>query len=99
MKPCNNDLQDCYVVDNNGYVVLSERQNDTGRFFGEVEGAIMESLTESGIFKMLTIYDFQALCSLVREVESNSDMILTVSSTITNTSSQNYAEFSVSLFE
>lgn len=79
--------------------MLSERQNDTGRFFGEVEGAIMESLTESGIFKMLTIYDFQALCSLVREVESNSDMILTVSSTITNTSSQNYAEFSVSLFE
>lgn len=71
------------MVDNNGYVVLSERQNDTGRFFGEVEGAIMESLTESGIFKMLTIYDFQALCSLVREKESSSDMILTVSSTKT----------------
>lgn len=72
-------MQDCYVIDNNGYVVLSERQNDTGRFFGEVEGAIMEGLVESGIYIMRTVYDFQALCSEVVEKESDGEMLINVS--------------------
>lgn len=66
------------MIDSNGYVVLSERQNDTGRFFGEIEGAVLESMVESGIYKMLTVYDFQALCSEQREKESNAGMLTNV---------------------
>lgn len=72
-------MQDCYVIDNNGYVVLSEKQNDTGRFFGEIEGAIMESMVDMNIYKMITVYDFQALCSEVQEKKSAGLELINVS--------------------
>lgn len=73
-------MQDCYVIDNNGYVVLSERENDTGRFFGELfgAGAVMESMVELGIYKMLTIYDFQGLCYEWQLKESDGEMLMNV---------------------
>lgn len=63
-------MQDCFVLDNNGYIVFSERQNDTGKFFGEIEGAIMESMVDINIYKVVPVYDLQALCSKVVEVEN-----------------------------
>jgi hypothetical protein len=51
------------VIDNNGYIVISEANpNDTGKFFGEVEGAIMEVMVENNIFSRITVYDYQGLC-------------------------------------
>lgn len=76
---CAFDGQDCYVIDNNGYIILSEERNDTGRFFGEVEGAIMESMVEAKIFKEIVVYDFQALCfKETYESSSANDMIFNV---------------------
>lgn len=71
MKTCNTDEHECYVVDNNAYVVLSENLNDTGRFFGEIEGAVMDAMVEKNIFKSIDVYDYQALCK--EDVESSSD--------------------------
>lgn len=34
----------------------------TGKFFGNIEGDIMESMINETIFKELIIYDYQALC-------------------------------------
>lgn len=80
IKPCSSDLQDCYVIDSNGYVVLSEHDNDTGRFFGEIEdvGAVMDSMVVQGVFKRLTAYDFQALCVEVRELPNEGDLLINV---------------------
>ena len=39
--------------------------NDTGKFFGEVEGAVMETMVEENIFDRITIYDYQGLCKNV----------------------------------
>lgn len=71
-------MQDCFVLDNNGYIVFSERQNDTGKFFGEIEGAIMESMVDMGIYKVVPVYDLQALCSETVEVVNESNVIINV---------------------
>lgn len=36
--------------------------NDTGRFFGEIEGAIMEVMVNEGVYRRITVYDYQGLC-------------------------------------
>lgn len=79
MRGCDDDRSDCYVLDNNAYIVLSERENVTGRFFGEIEGAVMESMVELNIFKVITVYDLQGLCSEEVEKKSDCDTLWTVS--------------------
>ena len=49
----------CYLVDNNGFVIVSDDIVDTGKFFGEVDGTIMDSLIQHGIFDTIQIYDYQ----------------------------------------
>ena len=50
------------MVDNNGFVVISEDPVHTGKFFGEVDGTILESLVKNDIFRQIKIYDYQAIC-------------------------------------
>lgn len=61
-------------------MVLSEHDNDTGRFFGEIEdvGAVMDSMVVQEVFKRLTAYDFQALCVEVRELPNEGDLLINV---------------------
>lgn len=69
---------DCYVIDHNGYVVLSEIQNYTGMFFGELEdgaaGAILEAMVELKIFREIVVFDLQALC--FKEVQVASEGVM-----------------------
>lgn len=67
----------CYVIDNNGYVVISQNLNDTGRFFGKVKGAVMQAMVEESIFHKIVLYDWQALCSTKTEVSSEASLLLT----------------------
>ena len=46
MKTCASEDLECYVVDNNGFVIISENRADTGKFFGEIDGTILESLVQ-----------------------------------------------------
>jgi len=41
----------CYVLDNNGYVVISKEERDMSRFFGEIDWLVMDSLIHYGVFK------------------------------------------------
>lgn len=70
----------CFVVDNNGYIVLSKEEEDIGVFFGEIEGSVMHKLMEQRVFKNMTIYDFQAMCKIEENDNSTSDgnVLLTV---------------------
>ncbi|KAK5927371.1 hypothetical protein CgunFtcFv8_012535 [Champsocephalus gunnari] len=52
----------CFLVDNNGFVLLSKERNDVGRFFGEVDGSTMASLIKMGMFKKVSLFDYQAMC-------------------------------------
>lgn len=50
------------MIDNNGYIIVSENSSDTGRFFGDVEWRAMLELVELQIYKNITVYDYQAVC-------------------------------------
>ncbi|CAB1354120.1 unnamed protein product [Coregonus sp. 'balchen'] len=67
---CDNEDIKCYLIDNNGFILVTEDYSQTGLFFGEVEGAVMNKLLLMGSFKRITLYDYQALC---REYAGSSD--------------------------
>uniref|UniRef100_H0WHZ2 Calcium voltage-gated channel auxiliary subunit alpha2delta 4 n=1 Tax=Otolemur garnettii TaxID=30611 RepID=H0WHZ2_OTOGA len=61
-KSCQDSDMDCFVIDNNGFIVISERSQEMGRFLGEVDGAVMTQLLGMGVFSQVTMYDYQAMC-------------------------------------
>jgi Neuronal voltage-dependent calcium channel alpha 2acd len=74
------------VIDNNGYILISEdNPEDSGRFFGEIEGAIMEVMVKEKVFDRITVYDYQALCERpINDSDPNSASSLTMVSKIFN---------------
>uniref|UniRef100_A0A6P7F144 Voltage-dependent calcium channel subunit alpha-2/delta-3 isoform X2 n=1 Tax=Diabrotica virgifera virgifera TaxID=50390 RepID=A0A6P7F144_DIAVI len=62
-KTCASDKLDCYVLDNNGFIIISENNDDTGRFFGQIDGTIMDSLVQDRIYVKVPVYDYQGACS------------------------------------
>ncbi|KAM7003256.1 voltage-dependent calcium channel subunit alpha-2/delta-4-like [Tautogolabrus adspersus] len=52
----------CYLVDNNGFILLSKERSDVGRFFGEVDGSVMASLIKMGMYLKVSLFDYQAMC-------------------------------------
>ncbi|XP_048526284.1 voltage-dependent calcium channel subunit alpha-2/delta-3 isoform X1 [Dendroctonus ponderosae] len=62
-KTCASNTLDCYVLDNNGFIIISENNEHTGRFFGQIDGTIMDSLVQDRIYKKVSVYDYQGYCS------------------------------------
>jgi hypothetical protein len=78
-RDCASEELDCFVLDSNGYVVLAEDKNLTGHFFGEMEGAIMDSLrTGTAVFKEVPVFDYQAICVEEIKISNVANFILTV---------------------
>ncbi|XP_022821817.1 voltage-dependent calcium channel subunit alpha-2/delta-3 isoform X1 [Spodoptera litura] len=61
-KTCAGDELDCYILDDNGFIILSEDVSQTGRFFGQVDGTIMDSLVQDRIYKKVVVHDHQGRC-------------------------------------
>ncbi|XP_049864524.1 voltage-dependent calcium channel subunit alpha-2/delta-3 isoform X3 [Schistocerca gregaria] len=61
-KTCVSDELDCYVLDNNGFIIISESLDNTGKFFGQIDGTIMDSLVQDKIYKKVAVYDYQGAC-------------------------------------
>nr|XP_019934174.1 PREDICTED: voltage-dependent calcium channel subunit alpha-2/delta-4 [Paralichthys olivaceus] len=59
---CESSDLNCFLVDNNGFILLSKERNEVGRFFGEVDGSVMASLIKMGMFKKVSLFDYQAMC-------------------------------------
>ncbi|XP_060926203.1 voltage-dependent calcium channel subunit alpha-2/delta-3 [Limanda limanda] len=77
---CDNEDINCYLIDNNGFILVTEEHSQTGLFFGEVEGAVMNKLLQMGSFKRITLYDYQARC---KEYAGSSDSARTLSDPFT----------------
>ncbi|XP_065086462.1 voltage-dependent calcium channel subunit alpha-2/delta-3 isoform X3 [Ochlerotatus camptorhynchus] len=76
-KTCFTGDFQCYVIDNNGFVVISEQLQETGAFFGEVKPAFMQRLIDDGMFKNVTIYDYQAVCFMGKNIINLGNIIQT----------------------
>jgi len=74
---CKNESIECYVLDNNGFVMISEDPLNTGKFFGEIDGTILKSLEKNHVFKKIKIYDYQAICLENADDGSPAGIILT----------------------
>ncbi|XP_024913029.1 voltage-dependent calcium channel subunit alpha-2/delta-4 [Cynoglossus semilaevis] len=61
---CDSPDIECYVIDNNGFVLISKQPNDAGRFFGEIDGSVMTTLIRMGMFKRVSLFDYQAMCKM-----------------------------------
>ncbi|KAB0348675.1 hypothetical protein FD754_013532 [Muntiacus muntjak] len=61
-ESCQDSDLDCFIVDNNGFILISERPQEVGRFLGEVDGALVTQLLSMGVFSQVTMYDYQAMC-------------------------------------
>ncbi|KAL6434662.1 hypothetical protein ACFW04_006181 [Cataglyphis niger] len=61
-RHCGDDSWECYLLDNNGFIVAAKKEKDAGKFFGEVKGSIMHSLVKEGVFERIRIFDYQAVC-------------------------------------
>lgn len=62
-KTCASEELDCYLLDDNGFVLVSENSEHTGRFFGQIDGTIMDSLVQDRIYRRVGLMDYQGLCS------------------------------------
>ena len=78
-KNCESPDLECYVIDNNGFIVISEQRENTGKFFGEVDGTIFDGLIQHKIFRPIQIYDYQAICLEMADDGSAASLMLTVS--------------------
>ncbi|CAH7184504.1 Cacna2d4 [Phodopus roborovskii] len=61
-KSCEDNDLDCFIIDNNGFILISERPQEMGRLLGEMDGAIMTQLLSMGVFSRVTMYDYQTMC-------------------------------------
>ncbi|KFV83842.1 Voltage-dependent calcium channel subunit alpha-2/delta-4, partial [Struthio camelus australis] len=61
---CQDDILNCFLIDNNGFILVSKRPAETGKFFGAVDGSVMTQLLNMGMFKRVTMYDYQAMCKM-----------------------------------
>lgn len=50
-------------MDNNGFIIISEQSSHTGKFFGQIDGTIMDSLVQDKIYKRISVVDNQGFCS------------------------------------
>lgn len=53
---------ECFVLDDSGYVVLSNDLADSGKFFGDVRGEAMRKMVKENVYQEVKIYDYQAIC-------------------------------------
>lgn len=79
---CASDDFECFVLDDNGYVIVSNEMADTGKFFGEVRGAAMRQLIEEKIYQQVTIYDYQAICFINKDSSSLATKLIAVSNCV-----------------
>ncbi|GAB5568166.1 voltage-dependent calcium channel subunit alpha-2/delta-3 isoform X3 [Prionailurus iriomotensis] len=75
---CDDETVNCYLIDNNGFILVSEDYTQTGDFFGEVEGAVMNKLLTMGSFKRITLYDYQAMCRANKDSSDSASGLLDV---------------------
>nr|CAD7398448.1 unnamed protein product [Timema poppensis] len=77
VKTCESDALGCYVLDNNAYIVVSKEIKDTGRFFGDIDGYVMENLVKEKIYKKIHMFDYQAVCFRGEPTKSQGSILMT----------------------
>lgn len=70
-----NDTIDCLLIDNNGYIVVSEDLNYIGRHLKAYDPTIMSRLINNGVFREINITDYQSVCLKQEEKQVTSSAL------------------------
>ncbi|CAG9864364.1 unnamed protein product [Phyllotreta striolata] len=62
---CKQKDLNCYIMDNNAYIVLSDEPEFIGRYMGDIRPDIMADLIQDRIYIPTKMYDYQAICQKV----------------------------------
>ncbi|XP_028810566.1 voltage-dependent calcium channel subunit alpha-2/delta-4 isoform X2 [Denticeps clupeoides] len=73
---CDLNEVNCYVIDSNGFVIISKDKNDVGKFFGQTDSSVMSHLLRMGMFKRVSLYDYQAMCKMSQHSASSARPLL-----------------------
>ncbi|KAM6973314.1 voltage-dependent calcium channel subunit alpha-2/delta-4-like [Aplochiton taeniatus] len=73
---CQSSDLNCYLVDNNGFILQSKERADVGRFFGEVDGSVMATVIKLGMYKRVSLYDYQGMCKGTHHHASSAQPLL-----------------------
>ncbi|CAI5786349.1 Hypothetical predicted protein [Podarcis lilfordi] len=73
---CQNDNLNCFLIDNNGFILVSKASKQTSKFLGEVDGSVMTQLISMGMFKQVKMYDYQAMCKMPHHHHSGARPLL-----------------------
>ncbi|XP_018575433.1 voltage-dependent calcium channel subunit alpha-2/delta-3 [Anoplophora glabripennis] len=69
-RTCESEEIHCVLLDDNGFVIISDHLQETGYFFGKIRSDIMSYLVEEGIYKVTKMYDYQGLCPEKQDTSS-----------------------------
>lgn len=74
---CTDETTDCFLVDNNGFIIVSKDDSFTGKILSEYDAALLELLVDQKVFIRKKIYDYQAICIDFYQVSGPGNMLLT----------------------
>jgi hypothetical protein len=74
---CSDERTHCLLVDNNGYIVVSEDIKYTGKLLAEFDFNILEELVTNKVIIKKKIYDWQAICIDTYQVSGPASFLLT----------------------
>lgn len=66
------------MLDNNGFIVISPRLEETGKFFGEIRGSFMQRLVGERVYEEVKITDYQGVCFEPKKEKSPGNILQTV---------------------
>ncbi|XP_064632640.1 voltage-dependent calcium channel subunit alpha-2/delta-3-like isoform X3 [Lineus longissimus] len=73
---CESDKMNCYLLDENGFILFSKKDTEIGKFFGEVDGALLSDLVDKKVYKRVTVYDYQGVCNIYDNIMSGASSFI-----------------------
>ncbi|KAJ2948102.1 hypothetical protein O0L34_g9898 [Tuta absoluta] len=81
---CESESVECYLVDNNGWIVVSKNENQTGQFFGKIRPDIMTKMVDEEVYRPVHVIDYQAVCFRVKKTTNFAAILTTPLENIRN---------------
>lgn len=74
---CTDETTDCFLIDNNGYIIVSKDETLTGKILSEYDANLLDLLVDNKIFNRKKIYDYQAICIDFYQVSGIGSILMT----------------------